>query len=131
MKSRQNLGKWGEQVAATYLEENGYIIHARNVRTPFGEIDLIVRQAASDRNNSSRDLFVFVEVKARASQTLGKPEISVGERKRRHLIDAILHYIQQNANPDLDWRVDVIAIEKFQSEDPPLITHFENALTDV
>jgi putative endonuclease len=131
MKSRQALGQWGEQVAATYLEDKGYTIHARNVRTPFGEIDLIVHQAASERHTLNRDLYVFVEVKARASRTLGKPEISVGERKRAHLLAAIQFYIQEIANPDLDWRVDVIAVERFRSGELPVITHFENALSDI
>ena len=40
---RQAIGRWGENVAAGYLERNGYEILDRNARTPYGEIDLIAR----------------------------------------------------------------------------------------
>jgi putative endonuclease len=39
--SRQSLGRWGEALAAEYLCRHGYTILERNVRTPYGEIDLI------------------------------------------------------------------------------------------
>jgi putative endonuclease len=43
-RSNQSLGHWGEQKAARYLQEKGYRIIERNMRTPYGEIDLIARQ---------------------------------------------------------------------------------------
>ena len=43
--ARQALGKWGESVAAEYLMTKGYEIVGRNLRTPYGEIDLIARLA--------------------------------------------------------------------------------------
>jgi len=42
--SRQRLGAWGEGVAAQYLSERGYTILGRNIRTPYGEIDIVARQ---------------------------------------------------------------------------------------
>ncbi|NTW44331.1 MAG: hypothetical protein HGB14_07860, partial [Anaerolineaceae bacterium] len=36
---RQQLGRWGEDTAAAYLIQHGLRELARNVRTPFGEID--------------------------------------------------------------------------------------------
>ncbi len=55
MSRNQKVGQWGEQAAANYLSAKGYEIKARNVRTPYGEIDLIAR----------KDGFtIFVEVKA-------------------------------------------------------------------
>jgi hypothetical protein len=39
--------------------------------------------------------------------------------------------MQQFPEPNLDWRIDVIAIEKYHPDTPPVITHFENAVTDV
>jgi putative endonuclease len=41
MKHNQRIGKWGEDTVAAYLVERGYEIVARNVRTPYGEIDIV------------------------------------------------------------------------------------------
>ena len=43
MKHNQQVGKWGEDAAATYLVEHGLIIIERNVRTPYGEIDIVAK----------------------------------------------------------------------------------------
>jgi putative endonuclease len=126
MSKKQHLGHWGETLAASFLQENGYTILAQNVRTPYGEIDIIARQT-----KPGLDAIVFIEVKTRASATLGKPEISVGARKQAHLLAAVQYYIQQSPQPQMDWRVDVIAIERFNNDFPPVITHFENAVTDI
>ena len=40
----KKIGKWGEDLAAVYLEEKGYLILDRNVYTSYGEIDIITFQ---------------------------------------------------------------------------------------
>jgi putative endonuclease len=52
-----NRGQLAEKHARTYLEQQGLTFVEANVRYPFGEIDLIMRQ---------QDVWVFVEVKFRA-----------------------------------------------------------------
>jgi putative endonuclease len=120
MKSdqRQSLGRFGESLAATFLEEQGYSILERNYRTPYGEIDLIAKQG---------DVIVFTEVKTRANSTLGPPEISITRRKADHIRSAAEYYIQQHPEVHDDWRIDVISVQLDANEIPPLITHFENA----
>ncbi len=115
MSHAQRLGRWGEDLALTFLLDNGYEILARNVETPYGEIDLVARKEG---------FTVFVEVKSRASRTLGPPEISVTPRKRQHMLSSAAHYAQ--THDILHWQIDVIAVQKLgmQSE----ITHFENAV---
>ena len=112
----QKIGKWGEDAAAKYLEERGYSIIARNVRTPYGEIDIIVE----------KDGFTsFVEVKTRTSKSYGPPEISVTPRKQEHMLAAAGHYAHEN---ELDnWQIDVIAIEGKPGK-KTAFTHFENAI---
>ncbi len=56
--SRHELGRLGEDLAASHLARLGCAILARNVRTATGEIDLI----AFDARHSA---LVFVEVKTR------------------------------------------------------------------
>ncbi len=62
MKHNQRVGKWGEEAVATYLAGRGYEIVARNARTPYGEIDIVARQA---------EITVFVEVKTRTANKMG------------------------------------------------------------
>ena len=128
MSRTQSLGRWGEQTAAQHLEEKGYTILARNQRTPYGEIDLIAQQPGTGLVQTAT--LVFVEVKTRASRSLGRPEISVSRRKQTHLLASIQHYIQSQPSQPSDWRLDVIAIERMPDE-PACITHFENAVSDL
>ena len=115
-KHRQKIGAWGEGVAAEYLEEHGYEVIDRNIRTPYGEIDIL----------AEKDGFIsFVEVKTRTTSSYGPPEISVTPRKQEHMIAAAEHYAQQN---EIDhWQIDVIAVEGKPGKQP-IITYFENAI---
>ena len=121
-QSRQELGRWGEAHAANYLQQQGYTVIARNVRTPYGEIDLIVQQVSEGET-----IAVFVEVKTRTSKTFGYPEEAITPRKQLNLVSAAQHYLQEHPDLDKNWRIDVIAIERYP-ERSPIINHFENAL---
>lgn len=124
-QSRQELGRWGEAHAADYLLQQGYTVIARNVRTPYGEIDLIVQQFSKITEDEA--ITVFVEVKTRTSKTFGYPEEAITPRKQLHLVSAAQHYLQEHPDLDKNWRIDVIAIERYP-ERSPIINHFENAL---
>jgi putative endonuclease len=54
--ARHTLGRRGEELAASYLRELGFVVLARNVRTRHGEIDLIAHRST---------VLVFAEVKTR------------------------------------------------------------------
>ena len=117
MNHNQRVGKWGEETAAEYLTGRGCEIVARNVRTPYGEIDIIAKQG---------EVIIFVEVKTRTSDKMGLPEESITARKRQHMISAAEHYAAEH---EIDrWQIDVISIEgKLGST--PKVTYFENAIT--
>lgn len=117
MTHNQTIGRWGEDQAARHLNARGDRILARNVRTPYGEIDLIT---------SRNGLTVFVEVKARTSGAFGNPEDAVTPRKQAHLLAACQHYAAQHAIDH--WQVDVIAIQGKPGQSPRLL-HLENVLT--
>jgi putative endonuclease len=119
MTSRQSLGRWGESLAAEYLSERGYTILEHNVRTPYGELDLIARR---------QDELVFVEVKTRSSRSLGPPEISVTRTKQAHLLSAAKAYLQERPDLQYDWRIDVIAVLRLPGQQLQ-IEHFENIMT--
>lgn len=59
--SKQRTGNWGERVAATWLQERGYIIMSRNFFARFGEIDII---AKTQKPRMGKTL-CFIEVKTR------------------------------------------------------------------
>lgn len=115
MKNNQEKGKAGEQLAADYLEKNGYVIVERNYRYKRSEIDIIAEHEG---------VLVFVEVKARSSSNFGMPEEAVGEAKARKLMEGAENYILET-----DWkgdiRFDIISIMlKMPSTE---IAHFQDA----
>lgn len=118
--SRQRIGRWGEDQAAGYLAGRGFEILERNVRTQYGEIDLLARQG---------DLLVFAEVKTRTSRVYGAPETSITPRKQAHMLAAAEAYLQLHPDYTGDWRVDVLAIYGSPAGAAPEIVHFENALS--
>jgi putative endonuclease len=116
MKHNQKIGRWGEEAVAVYLIERGYEIIARNARTPYGEIDIVAKQA---------DIYIFVEVKTRTSNKMGLPEESVNLRKQAHMLACAEHYAAENIIDH--WQIDVISVEGKVGLEPK-ITHFENAI---
>lgn len=102
-KTRQELGKWGENKAYEYLRRNNYKIIERNWRASnFGEIDII----ASKDNE-----YVFVEVKTKQNKHFGLPEEELTDDKKKKLDFAIYYYLDTNGLYSKRWRFDFIAIE--------------------
>jgi Holliday junction resolvase-like predicted endonuclease len=73
-KRRLEIGRQGEDAACAFLMGEGFEILARNLRTPFGEIDILAREGSD---------LVFVEVKARA--TIDAALEAVDGRKQRRI----------------------------------------------
>ncbi len=113
----QKIGRWGEQVAAAYLQEQDYELVDKNVRTPYGEIDLIFRRG---------EIVVFVEVKTRTSAGYGYPEDSITPRKQQHMFDCAEHYAQEKGLEH--WQIDAVSVEGKPNGGKPKITHFEDIL---
>ena len=76
MAHKDDLGRWGERVAAEYLESEGYSIVDRGWRCARGEIDLIVHR---------EDCTAFVEVKTRRTLRFGHPLESITPAKLSRL----------------------------------------------
>jgi putative endonuclease len=118
MRSHE-LGKWGEDVAAEYLQSKGFIILDRNWRCEDGELDIVALDG---------EAIVVVEVRTRSSDTYGTPEESLTSQKRRHLQNAALAYLQKKDRLDAVWRIDVVAIDAHRSGDLERIEHYTNAI---
>jgi putative endonuclease len=114
---RQRVGKRGETIAEAFLHTKGLITVARNVRTPIGEIDLLLRQG---------DQLVFVEVKTRTNLEFGQPEESINARKLERMIRCAEFYVQHHPETSGYWRIDVVAILGSAQDSSPEIEWFEN-----
>ena len=114
MNHNQTIGKWGETAAEEYLRAKGYTILGNNIRTPYGEIDIIASIEGS---------VVFVEVKARTSRTFGLPEEGLTYRKLSHMRASAEYYAASHGIGT--WQCDAIAVERIR-DTTPQIEHFEN-----
>ena len=114
MNHNQAIGKWGEKAAEEYLIAKGFTIMEHNIRTPYGEIDIIA---------SIEDVIVFVEVKTRTSRTFGLPEEALTSRKLDHMLASAEYFAANHAIGS--WQCDAIAVER--TRDAGIhIEHFEN-----
>ncbi len=120
-RSRRSLGMAAEAFVAAHLEAQGYAIRARNWRSPFGEIDLIVEGEGCLR---------FIEVRARRNDRFGTPEESLTPRKRRRLLQTALAYLGQLEGPEPFWRVDLAAVSLDARGRPISVTFIENVLEE-
>jgi len=109
------LGREGEDFAATYLKAKGYVILKRNYRYKSKEIDIIAKKD---------EICVFVEVKTRSGYIHEEPERAVGIKKQRFLIEAANYFLIRN-DIELESRFDVITIKKTNTR--TALNHIENA----
>jgi putative endonuclease len=95
-------GLAGESRAAEYLQNRGMVLLEKRYHSPFGEIDLVMKDG---------DALVFVEVKARSTGGEGAGLLAVGARKRKKLVKTALQYLAER-----DWsgdaRFDVVELTK-------------------
>ena len=116
-------GAWGEKLVADHLRRAGYLILDRNVRFgPEREIDIVAR---SDGNPPT---LVFVEVKTRRDESLGRPFSAVDDTKRRALARSAALYIRKLRQRPVHVRFDVVEVVGHpDSPEKPVLRHIENA----
>lgn len=111
----EDLGNWGEDFAADYLEEQGWTILDRNFENSLGECDLIAEDG---------DTLVFVEVKTRSDDKFGSPEAAVTRDQRDHL-RRVAKSVLAKQKAEQACRFDVVAIEFDPAH--PRLRHIPNA----
>ncbi len=101
-------GAAAEQYAAEFLIHEGLQLVARNYRSRFGEIDLIMRDG---------DTLVFVEVRLRRNARFGGAAASIDPRKQRRLILTAQGYLARL--PKIPpCRFDAILLDNAQGRAP-------------
>lgn len=111
------LGRHGEDLATSFYVKMGFHILEKNYRHGRSEMDLIIQKGD--------ELMVFVEVKSRANNNFGFPEIFVSQAQKKRLVELADYFVHEN-----NWigkiRFDIISII-FKKNNPPIIDHFEDA----
>ncbi len=108
---RSDLGRKGEELAAAYLDQQGFQIVAANFTVPVGrnrndavinvEIDLVAYEGP---------VLCFVEVKTRASDWFAPPTANVDLRKQRQVTRAARVYRRMFGLEAEPYRFDVVSI---------------------
>ncbi|UJF24685.1 YraN family protein [Suttonella sp. R2A3] len=96
-------GQHGERLAAGYLRKHGLAILANNVRSRYGEIDLIAQDG---------DTVVFIEVRTRKAGNQVSAAASITPTKQRKWHNSAADYLQkQFGNNPPPCRFDAVCIE--------------------
>ena len=114
MTIKRQVGDFGEEFTAEYLEKNGYRILDRNYSKPFGEIDII---AIKD------DLIAFVEVKTRKSDAFAYAAEAVDFYKQQRIRRASQAYLMEKNMSDFLMTFDIAEVYL----DTRKINYIENA----
>jgi len=109
---RKEFGDAGEDLAASFLVRGGMRVLDRQVRTAFGEVDLVCEDG---------DEVVFVEVKTRQSDEFGYPEEAVTPAKFRHMVASAEAVLSERGWEARFWRLDVVAIRLLPGADPEVV----------
>lgn len=116
---KQDLGKFGEELACRYLKEKGYKIIEQNYHARSGEIDIIAK---------FNDILVFIEVKTRTNLTFGQPEEAINYYKQQKLIKTAEYYLLKHHSLDQNYRIDFVAIEIDRQTKRAKIRHEESVI---
>lgn len=118
--SKQVLGKNGEKIACTFLENHGHLIIKKNYRKGRAEIDII---------SLENKTLVISEVKSYHALPLGAAEYRVNKKKQRQIIQGAYGFLDENPKyQGYDVRLDVIIVDF--SEYPAKVTHHQGAYFD-
>lgn len=120
----KDLGDRGEDIAARYLEAQGYVILDRNYRYRRAELDLVCYAPGPDPAAGGE--VVFAEVKTRSGLGYGRPEESVSAEKQRHMTRAARAYLYERRLESAPCRFDVISVLLREGAEPE-IEHFKRA----
>ncbi|MEL6444333.1 MAG: YraN family protein [Bacteroidota bacterium] len=120
----KETGDHGEDLAAAYLEAQGFVVMDRNYRFEREEIDLIVWER--DDLFGLGGALVFVEVKTRRGTGFGRPEAAVTPSKQAAIRRVAEAYLYERKLDSTVCRFDVVAVLLPPGRDP-VIEHFRDA----
>jgi len=119
LPAHQRTGRRGEEYAYFYLRRLGYVMVARNFRSPLrrGEIDLI---------GWDGDELCFIEVKTRTTRDV-KPAEAAVDRAKRHDLSLVAREYLRHIPASCLWRFDVVSVYYCGQTSHPQCELFKNA----
>jgi putative endonuclease len=113
-------GRLGEEAAYFYLREQGYVVVARNYRSPRSrsELDLVGWDGST---------LCFIEVKTRTTRNVMPAEAAVDAEKQRDLSHVAREFLRK-IKDDPPFRYDIVSVY-FEPGLAPDIELFRNAFT--
>ncbi len=121
MKTKTEIGREAEEIAARHLEDDGFVVLWRNVRIGPLEVDLVAKKD---------DLVVIVEVRSRGAGSFEGPLASITREKRRLLLRAsrgIWRGRLKKMDDVARVRIDVIAVTLGEA---PAVEWIKGAITE-
>jgi putative endonuclease len=122
MRAKDAVGRYGEDVAARFLQDAGLTIIERNWRCREGEIDVVATDGP---------VLVFVEVKTRSSTRFGSPAEAVIGAKAARIRRLALAWLadRREGGGETYWpdmRFDVVSVLRAQ-RGPTTVEHLRGA----
>ncbi len=115
--NKRELGSEGEQIAGSFLRNNGFKIIGKNWTSRWCEIDLI---AVED------NVLVFIEVKYRKNLKYGSGIEAITAKKMKALVYSANKYVSRNKLHKLKYRIDVVVIDVIDEKKE--IKYFRNVI---
>jgi putative endonuclease len=116
---RATRGRLGEQTAAFFLSERGYVVLGKNQRTPHGELDLVCRSLSE---------VVVVEVKSRSSREYGDALEAIGPRKASRLRASAVWWLAERGLFPCAVRFDAVVVMLDGDGLPSCVHHLKNII---
>lgn len=116
MRTTFERGVRAEESAQLYLERKGYIVIAARYKTPYGEIDLLMKDG---------NTLVAVEVKYR-KHLLDSFEC-VTTRQQKRIENALLYYLNEQNIPESGANSTLLRFDVVLLSANTQLTHIENA----
>lgn len=103
MYFKQEIRKWGENLACQYLEKNNYEIVEKNFKCYQGEIDIIAK-------DKKKNEFVFIQVKTSSDLRYGNPTELLEKQEQKYIKQAVQNYFCKNNFEFQESRFDMIEV---------------------
>jgi putative endonuclease len=123
MRTKDAVGRYGEQLAADHLAAAGLEILDRNWRCSDGELDIVARE---------KHVVVFIEVKTRSTTAFGDPAEAMTPQKTGRIHRLAMRWLAEQRDksaqfgPWSELRFDLVTVVRL-TEDGPRLRHVRGA----
>ncbi|MDR0323377.1 MAG: YraN family protein [Treponema sp.] len=116
------VGKKGESQAAAALENAGMDIIAKNIRSKFGEVDIVAVEG---------ETIVFAEVKTWSAYGMEDLQYGVNLKKQHKIIKTAKYFLSENRKySNMTIRFDVVFVKKNPHCESCEVTHLASAFEE-